>query len=83
MHEAAHRSVRDSTRRPGVHDAWSHAYGAPPPRDAAVRLLNEALDLGYDHLDTAALYGFGANETLLGEAIGTGGTNICWLRNAA
>ncbi|MFD1612282.1 aldo/keto reductase [Sphingomonas tabacisoli] len=48
----------------------SHAYGSPPPREGAVRLLNRALDLGYDFLDTAALYGFGANETLLGEAIG-------------
>ena len=48
----------------------SHAYGSPPPREDAIRLLNQALDLGYDHLDTAALYGFGANETLIGEAIG-------------
>lgn len=48
----------------------SHAYGVPPAREDAVRLLNQALDLGYDHLDTAALYGFGANETLIGEAIG-------------
>ena len=47
----------------------SHAYGVPPSRENAVRLLNEALDLGYDHLDTAALYGFGANETLIGDAI--------------
>ena len=48
----------------------SHAYGVPPDRAAAVRLLNEALDLGYTLLDTAALYGFGANETLVGEAVG-------------
>lgn len=48
----------------------SHAYGTPPAHDDAVRLLNQALDLGYDHFDTAALYGFGANETLIGEAIG-------------
>lgn len=48
----------------------SHAYGIPPARDDAARLLNRALDLGYDHLDTAALYGFGANERLIGEAIG-------------
>lgn len=48
----------------------SHAYGSPPPREDAVRLLNHALDMGHDFLDTAALYGFGANETLLGEAIG-------------
>jgi aryl-alcohol dehydrogenase-like predicted oxidoreductase len=48
----------------------SHAYGTPPdPRDAT-RLLQRALELGITHFDTAALYGFGANETLLAEAIG-------------
>ncbi len=47
----------------------SHAYGVPPPREHADRLLNRALDLGYELLDTAALYGFGANEELIGEAI--------------
>ncbi|AJQ96130.1 aldo/keto reductase [Gynuella sunshinyii] len=48
----------------------SHAYGAPMDETAAVQLLNAALDAGYTHLDTAALYGFGNNETLLGNAIG-------------
>ena len=48
----------------------SHAYGTPPDRDHSARLLNRALDLGYDLIDTAALYGFGANESLIGEAIG-------------
>ena len=48
----------------------SHAYGTPPPPEHSVALLNRALDLGYDFLDTAALYGFGANEQLIGEAIG-------------
>src|SRR6476660_8776532 len=48
----------------------SHAYGTPPDPAHAARLLNEALDLGYDFLDTAAIYGAGANERLLGEAIG-------------
>lgn len=47
----------------------SHAYGSSPPREQAAALLNCALDLGYDFLDTASLYGFGANESLLGEAI--------------
>jgi aryl-alcohol dehydrogenase-like predicted oxidoreductase len=47
----------------------SHAYGIPPDRETGKRLLNEALDLGYTHLDTAALYGFGANEELLAEAV--------------
>src|SRR5512134_2404165 len=47
----------------------SHAYGIPPEPDAAARLLLKALDLGYSHFDTAALYGFGANETLIGRAL--------------
>lgn len=50
--------------------ALSNGYGYPPSRDEAVRLLNRALDLGYDLLDTAALYGLGNNELLIGEAIG-------------
>jgi len=49
----------------------SHAYGAPPPVEEAGRLLNTALDLGYTFLDTAALYGFGANEALIGDALGS------------
>jgi aryl-alcohol dehydrogenase-like predicted oxidoreductase len=48
----------------------SHAYGTPPERSDAERLLLSALDLGYDFFDTAALYGFGANETLVGDVLG-------------
>ena len=47
----------------------SWAYGTPPDRDACVALLNQALDLGYDHLDTARIYGAGKNEALLAEAL--------------
>ena len=47
----------------------SWAYGDPPPHEEKIRLLNEALDLGYDHLDTANIYGKGSNEELLGEAV--------------
>jgi aryl-alcohol dehydrogenase-like predicted oxidoreductase len=47
----------------------SHAYGSPPDKVAATHLLHRAYDLGVRHFDTAALYGFGANETLLGEAL--------------
>ena len=47
----------------------SWAYGVPPAEDDAIRLLNQALDLGYDHLDTANIYGLGHNETLLGNAL--------------
>ncbi|MBX3608152.1 MAG: aldo/keto reductase [Piscinibacter sp.] len=47
----------------------SHAYGAPPPAEAAEQLLRRALDLGVTLFDTAALYGFGANEELVGRAL--------------
>ena len=48
----------------------SHAYGTPPKADVAAALLLKALDLGYTHFDTAALYGFGANEALIGRTLG-------------
>ena len=48
----------------------SHAYGAPPPPEQTERLLLRALDLGVTMFDTAALYGFGANETLIGRVLG-------------
>jgi aryl-alcohol dehydrogenase-like predicted oxidoreductase len=44
----------------------SHAYGTPPPPDEGAVVLRKAFDLGITHFDTAALYGFGANETLIG-----------------
>ncbi|MFN6936057.1 MAG: aldo/keto reductase [Tsuneonella sp.] len=47
----------------------SWAYGDPPPHADKLRLLERALDLGYDHLDTANIYGLGRNEELLGEAV--------------
>lgn len=47
----------------------SHAYGETPPAEEAGRLLNRALDLGVTLLDTAALYGGGANEALLGASV--------------
>ena len=47
----------------------SHAYGTPPTPEAAAAVLHRALDRGYTHLDTAALYGFGANETLIGQTL--------------
>ncbi|HVZ44457.1 MAG TPA: aldo/keto reductase [Ramlibacter sp.] len=47
----------------------SHAYGAPPPAEQGERLLLAALDAGVTLFDTAALYGFGANETLVGRVL--------------
>lgn len=45
--------------------SMSHAYGTPDLPEAE-RTLRAALDIGYNFLDTAALYGFGKNEELLG-----------------
>ena len=47
----------------------SHAYGEPPPEKESQELLLKALDLGYTFFDTAAIYGFGANETLVGKTL--------------
>lgn len=48
----------------------NHAYGVAPPEEEAGKLLNHALDLGVNMLDTAALYGFGKNEPLLAKYVG-------------
>ena len=47
----------------------SHAYGAPVSAEQAECVLLSALDQGVTFFDTAALYGFGANETLLGKVL--------------
>lgn len=47
----------------------SHAYGVPPPAEQGERVLLAALDAGVTHFDSAAIYGFGANETLLGRVL--------------
>lgn len=43
-------------------------YGAPMEEAAGVALLHAAIERGVDHFDTAEMYGFGANEQLLGAA---------------
>ncbi|HEY8539983.1 MAG TPA: aldo/keto reductase [Steroidobacteraceae bacterium] len=47
----------------------SHAYASPPPAEEAKKVILRALELGVTHFDTAALYGFGANESLVGEVL--------------
>jgi len=44
----------------------SHAYGVPPSKQQGEAVLQKALDLGITHFDSAALYGFGRNEELVG-----------------
>ncbi|MFZ3033735.1 MAG: aldo/keto reductase [Parvibaculum sp.] len=66
------------TRRVGVFDvapiglgcmSLSHAYGPPPPTEQAERVLLGALDEGYTFFDTAAVYGLGHNERLVGRVL--------------
>jgi aryl-alcohol dehydrogenase-like predicted oxidoreductase len=47
----------------------SHAYGAPVSAQQGERVLMAAFDQGVNFFDTAALYGFGANETLVGKVM--------------
>ncbi len=46
----------------------SYGYG-PADDSVSVRLLNEALDVGYSFLDTAMAYGSGHNERLIATAL--------------
>ncbi|GAA6143556.1 aldo/keto reductase [Hydrogenophaga sp. 5NK40-0174] len=46
-----------------------HAYGQPATFEEAERLLLTALDEGVTHFDTAALYGFGQSETIVGKVL--------------
>jgi aryl-alcohol dehydrogenase-like predicted oxidoreductase len=70
-------SVR--TRRIGDRDIYpiglgcmniTHAYGPAIDEGEARRLLQRALDLGCNFLDTATIYGLGRSEALIGEALG-------------
>ena len=47
----------------------NHAYGQTPSEEDAIKLLHRAFELGVRHFDTAALYGFGNNEKLVGKAL--------------
>lgn len=47
----------------------SMGYGPRPDEAYSARLLNQALDQGYSLLDTAAMYGMGHNERLIGKCL--------------
>ena len=51
----------------------SHAYGAPTEKNEAIRLIQQAVDMGYTFFDTAEVYGTPndpyQNENLVGEAL--------------
>lgn len=44
-----------------------HAYNSPIPEADSDKLLNRAIDLGYDFLDTATIYGMGESERRIGK----------------
>jgi aryl-alcohol dehydrogenase-like predicted oxidoreductase len=45
-------------------------YGTDYARGEAVRILERALDLGINLIDTAEIYGFGESERIIGRALG-------------
>ena len=51
----------------------SHAYGAPTEKSQAIRLIQQAVDMGYTFFGTAEVYGTPdnphQNESLVGEAL--------------
>lgn len=52
---------------------FSHAYGAPMEKNEAIRVLRQAVEMGYTFFDTAEIYGPQEdphdNERLVGEAL--------------
>ena len=47
----------------------SHGYGEKSSSEHSEKFLSKALDLGYTMLDTAAVYGYGHNESMIGKFI--------------
>ena len=48
----------------------SMGYGEVPSDEYSGDLLNQSLDNGYTFLDTAAMYGMGHSESLIGKYLG-------------
>jgi len=48
---------------------FNHAYGTPVPEAQAAAVIERALERGVTLFDTAALYGFGLNEELVGKVL--------------
>jgi len=47
----------------------NHVYHPQPDKETALKLVNRAIDIGYNHFDSARLYGLGKNEILLSEVL--------------
>lgn len=48
---------------------FSHAYGAPTDDAVAIKVMQAAVEEGYNFFDTAEVYGSYVNETLVGKAL--------------
>src|SRR5664280_2059170 len=47
---------------------WAFAWG-PQDDNASIAAIRKAIDLGVNWIDTAAVYGLGHSETIVGEAV--------------
>src|SRR6059036_1747232 len=47
---------------------WEYAWG-PQDDDESIRAIHRALDLGINWIDTAAIYGLGHSEEIVGKAL--------------
>jgi aryl-alcohol dehydrogenase-like predicted oxidoreductase len=49
--------------------SMTSGYGAPPPREEAIRVMRQAAEMGVTFFDTAEVYGPFKNEEVVGEAL--------------
>ena len=49
--------------------AGPHVFGPPKDRDAAVRVLREAVESGVNHIDTSDFYGPHVTNEIIREAL--------------
>lgn len=66
------------TDRPAALALGTMNFGRRTPRDASLRLIDRALDAGVRLLDTANVYGQGASERIVGEAL-RGRRDAAWV----
>jgi aryl-alcohol dehydrogenase-like predicted oxidoreductase len=55
---------------------FTHGYSQPPSKHEAIQTMAQAVDMGVEHFDLAALYGAGKSEELAGEALKAHRSNI-------
>ncbi|HEX2360625.1 MAG TPA: aldo/keto reductase [Jiangellaceae bacterium] len=66
-----HRPLGDSGLVVSIVGLGCNAFGRRIDADASAAVVHAALDEGVTLFDTADIYGFGASETILGQALGS------------